>query len=488
MRLNALLAPILLFVTLVMSGCQNESSTDYIKLSEGEFSFFGDNNEPKVIEVFSNLPWEAKLLDAPWLEISEITSNTLTLTAKDNDTNIERTTKIIITAGDVIKEVTVYQVQKEDEFSRYRTFHNQFQMGAVISPSGKYIGGLKLELNEEGNGFLYYPTIIDIATEERVAMGPYPPELMTLYGPMAMTDQGELILHDESLVNYCFDMNKDEYRIISEFDGAMPSVSCVSADGSVWVGYVHSVSKKLSMPMKWVNGVPELLPLPEERARGGAFFYGGQARGISADGSVIYGTEWENNDSAMIYWDKQGNVHPVGKREITGTIMRPVWDDNGIETMAPYNLLGFMISWSGKTNVSETGKYIAGTYKEEKLASDGKSIVATYFAAFYNTETDETTIFRDLSNTSGMAVADDGIGFIGTPVNGVTGGIVVDIENETVLGTSQEWALKEYGIHLPDGYISYMCAGGEVFMGMSVFLGGPMPDNSYWYVAPPIKK
>lgn len=483
MKYYSLFTLILLFAAMFLSGCKTESSNDYIKLSKGGFSFLGEKNDPKLLEISSNFPWKAQSLD-PWLKVSEVTPSSITVSVEDNDTNRERSSKIVVTAGSVVKEVTVYQVQKDNEFPRYRTFHNLFQMGAVISPSGKYIGGLVVGLDETGN-YVYYPTIVDIATDEWHQLGPYPRDLMTLYGPQAMTDQGVLILHDESLTNISFDIETEAYTIVDEFDGAMPAVSSTSADGTIWVGYVNSVSKALSMPMKWVNGVPELLPLPDECVRGGVFWYGGQARGISADGSVIYGTEWENNDYAMIYWDKQGAVHPVGQREIIATIMRPDWGNNG--ELAPYNLLGCMVSWSSNANISATGKYIAGTYRKESLASDGVSINAEYFAAFYNTETDETTIFEELGDGSGLSVTDDGIGFVGLPSGPVTGGAVVDVKNRTLLGTTQEWVLNTYGIYLPDGYIQYMCAGGEVFMGMSIFEGALMPDNSYWYVAPPIK-
>ncbi len=30
------------------------------------------------------------------------------------------------------------------------------------------------------------------------------------------------------------------------------------------------------------------------------------ARGISADGSIIYGTSWENSDFGMLYWVNNG--------------------------------------------------------------------------------------------------------------------------------------------------------------------------------------
>lgn len=482
MRLKSLLTPILLFAALALSGCQTESS-DYIKLSEGGFSFLGANNEPKTIEVTSNLSWTAKSLDETWLKVTS-TSTSITLTVTDNETGVERSSEIVVTAGGLVKELIVNQMPKDSDFYRFRTLHNEFQLGNVISPSGKYIGGLKVGLDEEGN-YVFYPTIIDIATDVRIEMGPYPKDLLSLYGPMAMTDQGELILHDESLSNFVFNVNTDTYKLVEDFDGSRPSVSSTSADGKTWIGYVHSVSKNLSMPMKWVNGVPELLPLPDKAVRGKDFHYGAQARGISADGSIIYGTEWENNDYAMIYWDKQGNVHPVGKREITGVIQRPDWDNDG--ELGDYNLIGCMVSWSGKTNISETGKYIAGTYHREFLASDGKTVVGEYCAAFYNTETDETILFEDLGDSSGLAVTDEGIGFVGIPSGPVASGTVVDVKNGTILGTSQEWALQRYGIHLPDGYITYICAGGEVFMGMSIFVGALMPDNSYWYVAPPIK-
>ena len=48
----------------------------------------------------------------------------------------------------------------------------------------------------------------------------------------------------------------------------------------------------------WIDGVPHELPWPELNYRNEEAWYGGMARGISANGEIIYGTSWRTPISA----------------------------------------------------------------------------------------------------------------------------------------------------------------------------------------------
>lgn len=486
MKNNVLLKSVISFLlaALVVVGCTTEKESNYIKLSSGDFSFLMANNEPKVIEISSNLPWEAKSLDESWLKITEKTSNTITITAEDNDTQAERSSKIVVTAGDITKEILITQAYVSEQKARYQTLENQFQNGAVMSPNGKYIGGFYATMDETETTFVMHPVVIDIETDERHEFGPYPYSLLMLYGPLVMSDQGVLFLTDELMQTVGFDLRTDEYFIVYGDDtigNNTPCVQGVSADGSIWVGDI--MKGEFYKPVKWVNQVSELLPEPKLNFRNEEFVTGIMARGISANGSIIYGTTWDNLDFGMVYWDKQGDVHYVGERKFNTVYM-----DDGEGGTRPYTAVDGMTCTASNTQASASGKYIAGTYRKETLGSDKSSINSEYFAGFFNTETEELIVFEDLGDATAISVTDDGIGFVGIPAAMCQRGVVVDVKNGTVIGTMQEWILEKFGIHVPQGYIKYMNPAGDVLMGMGIFDGPMIPENSYWYVAPPLDK
>lgn len=66
---------------------------------------------------------------------------------------------------------------------------------AVMSPSGKYVGGFITGLEGE-NDFTFTAVIIDLESDERVEIGPYPESLMGLEEAEVMTDQGTLYISD----------------------------------------------------------------------------------------------------------------------------------------------------------------------------------------------------------------------------------------------------------------------------------------------------
>ena len=112
---------------------------------------------------------------------------------------------------------------------------------------------------------------------------------------------------------------------------AHPSVASTSADGNVWVGYamksMNDGHGSLYWPLKWVDGEAQELKMPATSYRGeeytsAQFLNGVMARGISANGEIIYGSTWDNEDAGMIWWDAEGTARYVGEdvrneREVT---------------------------------------------------------------------------------------------------------------------------------------------------------------------------
>ena len=126
----------------VLTGCTTgtEETLQYVNLSQVSCSFLGEGNQPLVIEVkASPATWEATP-GATWVKVERTDDRTLTVTVDDNDTGAERSTTIAIVADQASQEIRVNQLAKDNEFARFRKL-DTFQMGAAMSPSGKYAGG-----------------------------------------------------------------------------------------------------------------------------------------------------------------------------------------------------------------------------------------------------------------------------------------------------------------------------------------------------------
>lgn len=476
---NRMLLSVFSFVAiaLAVTGCQKEEK-HYIKISSATCSFKGEGSEPQTISVESSSAWSAKSSVA-WLTVTDVTDGSFKLAAENNDTGRERIATVVVAASGVSKEITVNQLMKDGKISRYRKL-DQFTTGTVISPSGKYVAGYITDVSEYDDSFEYTPVIIDIETDKWHTSGPYPQALFDLAGPLAVSDEGLFFIGDDSQGTFFIDLDGN-YGMLDNPSGfkSSPTVQGTSADGSIWVGYAY---KDLYRPLKYTNKVAEILPMPELNYRGDEFSSGIMARGVSANGEIIYGTTWDDLDAGMVYWDKQGDVHYVGEdvRELT-----PITIGTGADAFT-YNLVKGIKSWAGSTHVSPNGKYIAGTYAVETLASNGSDLEVKYYAAFFNTETKTTVIFDEYEDSIGFNATDDGIGFIGEKQTATDTGYVVDINSGAQLGTSQEWLRGKFGINVPKGYVICMADGQEVVLGASLVTISGKTMAQHWYVAPAI--
>mgnify|MGYP000609265537 CR=1 FL=1 len=400
-----------MFLLSSLSGCvKTEETFHYVKLSQVACSFDGDGNTPLAITVeTSPAAYEITPGDT-WVKAEKSEEdNTLILTVADNDTGAERSTVIIVTAGSASREITVQQLTRDNRIARYRKLDTFSSMGGAMSPSGKYVGGFSEQVDE--NDMWYFtPIIIDTETGEKHEFGPYPQSLYALSQANAITDQGLLFISDgQNGGQIAIDLTGNIF--IPEAAGYTnkPEVSQTSSDGKYWVGYIQAGMFK---PLLWTEGTVAELPMPALNYRNEEFWAGVLARGISANGEIIYGTSWENDDCGMLYWKNNGT-----------TVEEPRWVGDDIRRLTPvivedwmgeyeYNLVDGCICTAETTKVSPSGKWIATTYRKEEVGSDG-FIAYVQRPAFYNTETETTTVVEDYGEATGMHVTDDGIAFIG---------------------------------------------------------------------------
>ena len=471
---------------MVMAGCTEKGTSEkqYVYLSDAVCTFQSAGNEPFTITVETSPAEWTVTPGASWVT-AEQSGNDLVLTAADNADGMERTTTISITAGQAEQTITVIQLSDDSLPMRFRKlaeFHS-----SVISPNGKWVGGY-YSYAEEGDAALYRIIFIDLETDERIELGPYPESLMFLTSVECITDTGILYAVDANGGMKAFDVNEQNYYEVEVpgVDAATLGLGNVSADGTFWVGWAMVNSHY--RPYVCENGTATMLPLPEKDFRDVPYDgddFDLMARGFSEDHSIIYGTTWDNKDFGMIYWDADRNVHFVGEdvRKVT-TIQRP----DGYGGTYDYNIVDGMISWSGQYQISPNGRWIAGTFRTETAVDDGNSIEQTFSPAFYDVENNKTYIMSEYGDGSGMVVTDDGIGFIGTPSLYTSSCQVVKIETGESLGTLQKYILDLYGIYMPSGYLVYLTPDKEIWWGATFETEGIVASAPNWYLAPSLAK
>lgn len=492
-------------IALVAVGCTApKGDVHSLKLSKNAYTFpygvpEGEKNSV-TINVTATTDWSVKLANETetWVKIGEPTGNTVTISVDNND-GAQREAEVIFTAGVAKRTFTVYQLPYEKNMARYRDL--SFFLSSAISPNGKYAGGYDLNY-DEADASVYTPIIVDIENDKWHYLSEIHSSSHHITSVDAIDDNGTIFFGDwANGGSFAVDLedNLFEAQRPEGFDWA-PQVSQVSSDGSVWVGYCTKGSidgdtaDSGYWPIRWENREPIALPRPATTFRGEKSWGGTMARGVSNDGKVMYGTQWANEDNViggMISWDKSGDVYWIGgKIKGTDTEVYTLTETEFIGDDGAYkmNLVTGFITTSEVYNISETGKWITGTYIIEKKAGDN-AISRRYYPGFYNTETNESTIFDDMEGWGGLSVTDEGIGTItngGSNGSPATTGYVVDVNNKVKLGTCQEWIAEKFGTNVTAGYIRYICGGGETIWGIRMVAGGPGGASfPNWYVTKP---
>ena len=474
-----------------LSGCtKTEETFHYVNLSQVACSFLGEGNQPLEITVKASPAAYEATPGATWVKATQSEDGkVLILTVDDNDTGAERSTTVTIAAGEALQTIQVNQLPKDSAIARYRKL-DTFQMGAAMSPSGKYAGGFTVSIAPD-DSYLFTPTIVDLETGEVYEFGPFPGSLYYLMQTMAITNQGLLFISDGG-GQIAIDLTGNIF--IPEAPAGFtskPEIQGTSADGVYWVGYARedAIGKGLCKPLLWTDGVAQELPLPDLNYRNEEIWYGVMARGISANGEIIYGTSWENWDFGMLYWVNNGAN--TEKPKWVGEDVREVWEEtmkNSDGTEYTTHLVNGLICQAQLTKISPNGKWIASSYRTETPADDRTSIITTQTAAFYNTETETTTIVSDYGESVGVHVTDDGSGFVGIGTLGISSGAVYDLNTGTDLGSTQDWVYDNYGIIIPAGYINYVSADGRFVLGTKAESSAGGVSFINWYIAPPVAK
>ena len=269
---------------LLFVGCTTETTeTHYVKLSEVACTFLGEGG-PKVITVEANPGYEVSS-SASWLKVGDEGESSFSLTADANDSGSERVAEVTVTAGEASVVISVNQLPSDSEMAHYRLL-NKFNYGAVVSPNGRYAGGSYQTLNND-NTYNYHVVIIDLETEEWHEVGEFQSSLYKPTIPSCITDDGTLFFAEYNTYgNLVSTLSGDNYLLEKAYPDWIgeANVEATTADGTVWVGYQQWMNGDDAMeagydgghymPIKWTNGEPEILPLPEKNYRNEPWPYG----------------------------------------------------------------------------------------------------------------------------------------------------------------------------------------------------------------------
>lgn len=473
---------VLIVVSLLFAwSCDPEPHS--IKLSDTYITFNGKGNDARTVTVISDpTGWKA-VASASWIQITEMTAQTLTFTVDDNEGTEERRGSIDITAGKAQVAIEILQLTETATSAQYRTMFD-YENGVVMSPSGKYAGGWYASM--AGDALSFHVVVYDIEADKKIEIGTYPGSLLEFNWPTAISDDGLFFIETVADGVYAFSLDGTYEKVATPagmVDRAI--VSGVATNGTK-VGFAMKDMEdghgSLYWPVKWVNGEAQELQMPktyrdELEYTSAEFLNGVMARGISANGEIVYGTCWDNWDFGMVYWDQNGDVRFVGEdvRKVTPVKM---FNEGGVEY--DYNLVEGVMCTASSTQSSPSGKWLAGTFTKEELNAERTEILKTSYPAFYNTETKKTYLLSEYSGVYGLTATDDGKGIVG----GGSTCTVVDIESGIRIGSGAEWIQSEFGIVVPTCRIDLCCAGGNV-----VFASVPYADqligmiDGFFYVA-----
>lgn len=446
--------PLLLAAICLVSCQEKQEAPSYIYPEYSSYSF---RHMPDTLQIYveSNVDWNIER-EAGWLEASKSEAQDgaqwLTVTVMENSEIEPRTASITLSAGTVSSEIAI--TQKGAEFTGLLENLTDFPYtyGVASSQNVNYILGMK---DADAEGY-WIPEIVNVMTGEHREL-----EATDQWDyAVAISDEGDdYILNSRRFGGYAvyIDNQLTELSVPTGYRSDNPAIYGMSGDGRVIVGALYSEENGTGrFPCRWVDGECEILERPDTSSHGTPTEpYGTLARDCSADGSVIYGTEWTNNSFALCFWRDGQMFYPGGEYAVK----------NGYTAERIY----------------KTAEYGA-------LSPDGKWLAASYGQSgacpvIINTETYDVSILDSFSDMVGLTCSNDGLLFTASPAMGCTTGHVIDPEAGTSVMT-EEWFKSEYGLNLSSGRMIYKVSDDmtRYFGTLAGYGTGGLFSVTYWYL------
>lgn len=380
----------------------------YINLSASSYTFNGIGDEGFVVNVECSGEWVAESEES-WIKIIYIDKGAVKISVEDNYDKTVRQGIVNFIYPEIEQSVQFFVSQMSVSFKgRMENLIDLF--GTQISDNGKWIFGTTQEQVSDGN-WRYDIYRINTKTGEREKWA----STYKYNEVKAVSDDGnKIVICNSMAVKYSVMENGEEVPMNVPDNYGYFGIEDMTPDGETMVGYVFDFNNGKHSAVKWSNNGMEFLERPKFNSWGGKLYNGLMARGISNDGRVIYGSEWD--EFGLIYW-VNGKMNYLGRQfaDTTGCLIEDV------ATLRQY---------SSNSNISSNGKYIASCFDNTVCGGMG-------YPALINTETGNVSIYEDLYGW-GRSVTNDGIVFCeyGTVVKD---GKMTDIS---------DYFIDEFGIEL----------------------------------------
>ncbi len=353
---------ILLSAAVLFSCQQKEPELHFLEVYNSSYTFTTLAEESFEISIEAYTDWTFEK-DQDWLNVERNDDDILTITASPNEETEERYTTLTIIAGSLKSEVTINQLAPHKSYHMIMEFSDP-----RFSPGGKYIGGIGGVI--EDDQIWAMPVVVNTQTGETTK---HKRTLDDIY-ISAVDDKGNIFFNQAGrIVILDLEGNRSYVKFPENTSSEVAKVEAVSLDGRIWVGYGVRTNQKGYSAIKWIDGEPEILEELTETVSGSAVIQGCMARGCSDDGSMIYGSAWDEQEA--IYWDKDGKIHRIAENTIEIEILEE-WDN--------FRLPSHPAMTSEKNNMSPNGRYIAFNYRTNTIFS------TTHHPMVYDLETKQS--------------------------------------------------------------------------------------------------
>ncbi|WP_295940623.1 BACON domain-containing protein [uncultured Alistipes sp.] len=482
------------------TGCKEDDNyvliNNYIEVSDDGYTFRALGGELTInVNPVPDGTWIAQIKNgADWLtEVSrQETAYTVRADLNISSSADTRTATIVFTSGKAIREITVLQdaIVEGYKLDQNGVAPRLVKLPAelttiVMSDNGKYVVGIGRSMPANADQYHYYPVIFETSKPDRENWTIFPESAMYKWEAKGVADTGDFLIDSRSPLASAYHCAPD--GTMNSIEGAGYSsvqFSGISANGSVWVGAVThdgTDTPQKNSAVKWVNGVSEILPAPELNIWREVSAKGQYARGVSADGSIIYGSDcgYDDTELSAVYWDANGEYRIFGK-DLVEFNEQLLYPGTSYEKLVPWTKHVRQIGTL--TNLSRNGKYYTSTFWNLDIVNFINS-PRDMHPYIYNLETGEEQVLYDYSNHSGITVSDDGLVSIGYPAVNSNQCLIYDFAAETEPITANEYLLERYGINLGKNVIiEKFCSDGKTILGKIPALGiGASPEYFYIY-------
>lgn len=392
----------LMSAVLLMFSCRPETiHSNYLNLEFSAYTFGVEGGELD-LSVDANVAWNVET-DADWIETT-VGEDNVALKVAQND-GAQREGTLTFTAEGI--EPVIFRVSQMNRDFTGSISYLPDNMMMIYSCRGLY--AIQIEMLRNEMGLPYFEIeLVDRTSGESVPMDDLETMILNTSDIVGVSDMGHILYQNQTdgIYQVIYEGTATDLELPADYAGAM--LAGISSDGTVVAGSAFKVmdTYNITVPILWVNGSMQELPIPDTDLGGGEMKSGAYVGGMSADGSVVWGYDNYNVNyspvNGLMYW-KNGELHYVGK-ETAEAVEYEKW---GMPTTG-YNLVRKMANPGMGLKISENGRYIIAEKNEIEVA-ENQFMGERVFPVLIDTETGEVKVFEDREDMCPFAVCDDGL-------------------------------------------------------------------------------